>query len=154
MNPGARCVAGAAMAAAWLAGCTSAKPPPAAAAAAPSAAEACRTLIDSLAAVVPPGQSLAELQARGIRVRNPLRFPPGAVQRPLQSSGAAVQMMINPDGTVVPGSPKTVKAVGEPQVAAAMEAGALSMSFDLDGAAAKPASPIPYVTTFAVCIPS
>jgi hypothetical protein len=153
MNAGARCVAGAAVAATWLAGCTGAKPPPAVAAA-PSPAEACRTLVDSLAAVVPPGQSLAELQALGIRVRNPLRFPPGAVQRPLQSSGAAVQMMINPDGTVVPGSPKTVKAVGEPQVAAAMEAGALSMSFDLDGASAKPTSPIPYVTTFAVCIPS
>lgn len=134
-----------------LAGCMT--PPPPAPPPAPSPPEACRALIDSLNAVVPPGQSLADLQARGIRVRTPLAFPPGSVPRPLQSSGAAVQLLINPDGTVVPGSPKALKSVGEPQIASAMEAGALSMMFDIDGAA-RPSAPVPFTTTFAVCVRS
>ena len=55
-----------------------------------------------------------------------------------------------PDGTVVPGSPKTVKSIGESQIASALEAAALSMSFDFD-AGAKPAMPIAFTTTFAAC---
>ena len=132
-----------------LAGCSTppAAPPPAPT---PSPNDACRTLVDSLAAAIPPGQSLAELQAQGIRVRTPLIFPPGTVPRPGQSSGATVQLMIQPDGSVAPGSPKTLKTVGEPQIATAMEAGALSMRFDFD--VFKPTAPIPYTTTFAVCL--
>jgi len=112
--------------------------------------DACRALLDSLAVAVPPGESLAELQARGVRVRTPLRFAPGSAPRPSHASGAAVRLMIDADGAVLPGSPKTVKSVGEPQVASAMEAAALSMSFDID-AAARPAAPIPLTTTFAAC---
>jgi hypothetical protein len=141
----------AAAAALLMAGC--ATPPPPASATQPSPADACKALVESITAAVPAGQSLAELEARGVRVQTPLTFPPGTVPRPLQSSGAAVQMAIQPDGTVLPGSPKTLKTVGEPQIAAAMEAGALSMKFDIDGAA-KPAAPIPYTATFAVCIHS
>jgi hypothetical protein len=133
-----------------LAGCSAAPPAPPPAPPPPSPSEACRTLNDTLTAAVPPGESLAELQARGIRLRTPLRFPPGAVARPVVNSGAAVQMLVQPDGSVAPGSPKTLKSVGEPQVAAAMESGALSMSFDID-AAAKPAAPVPFTTTFVVC---
>jgi hypothetical protein len=136
--------------AAVLAGCTSAPPAAPPEPPAPSPSEACRTLNDTLAAAVPPGESLAELQARGIRLRTPLRFPPGAVARPVVNSGAAVQMLIQPDGSIAPGSPKTLKSVGEPQVAAAMESGALSMSFDID-AAAKPAAQVPFTTTLVVC---
>jgi hypothetical protein len=99
---------------------------------------------------VPPGESLAELQARGVRLRTPLNFAPGSLPASQQPSGAAVRLMINPDGTVVPGSPRTVRSVGEPQMAAAMEAAALSMAFDID-AAAKPAAPIPLTATYAAC---
>lgn len=134
-----------------MAGCVT--PPPSAPASQPSPADACKALVESITAAVPAGQSLAELEARGIRVHTPLTFPPGTVPRPVQSSGAAVQMAIQPDGTVLPGSPKTLKTVGEPQIAAAMEAGALSMKFDVDGAA-KPGAPIPYTATFVVCIRS
>ena len=133
-----------------LAGCAS--PPPAPPVAAPaSPEEVCRGLADSLAAAVPPGESLAELQARGIQLRTPLRFPPGTVPRPLQSSGAAVHLLIAPDGTVAAGSPKTVRSVGEPQLGVAMESAALSMTFDIDPGL-KPAAPIPYTTTFFVCM--
>ncbi len=132
-----------------LAGCATPPAPPAPPP--PSAQEACRALIDSLNAVIAPGQSLAELQARGIRLRTPLSFPPGTVPRPQQSSGAAVQMLIQPDGSVLPGSPKTLKTVGEPQIGTAMEAGALSVQFDLDSLNPKPTEPIPYTTMFAVC---
>lgn len=120
---------------------------------APSPADACKALVESLAAAVPVGQSLAELQARGLRVKTPLSFPPGSVPRPVQSSGAVVQMLIQADGGVTPGSPKTLKSVGEPQIATAMEAAALSMRFDFDDVS-KFAAPIPYVATFAVCIRS
>jgi len=132
-----------------LAGCATSPTPPAPTP--PSPNDACRALLDSLNAAIAPGQSLADLQARGIRVRTPLSFPPGTVPRPLQSSGAAVQMMIQPDGSVLPGSPKTLKSVGEAQIASAMEAGALSMQFDLDALIPKPSAPIPYTTIFAVC---
>lgn len=133
-----------------LAGCATPPPPPAPPV--PSPADSCRALLDSLNAAVAPGQSLAELQARGVRVRTPLSFPPGTVPRPVQSSGAAVQMMIQPDGSVLPGSPRTLKSVGEAQIGTAMEAGALSMQFDVDALAPKPTEPIPYTATFAVCI--
>jgi hypothetical protein len=149
MSRAARSLAGAATVAmlAVLAGCTfpwSAPP------SAPSPHDVCRALNESLVAAVPPGESLAELQARGIRLRTPMRFPPGTAPRPAQSSGAVVRLLIAPDGSVVPGSPKTLKSVGETQVAAAMEAAALSMSFDLD-AASKVAEPIPFTTALAVC---
>jgi hypothetical protein len=130
-------------------GCESAPPAPPPASA-PSPNDACRAIGDSLATAVPLGQSLAELQARGIRLRTPLVLPPGAAPRVGASGGAAVQMLIQPDGSVAPGSTKTLKSVGEPQVAAAIEAGALSMSFDVD-AAARPAAPVPFTMTFAVC---
>ena len=58
--------------------------------------------------------------------------------------------MIAPDGSVVPGSPKTLKSVGEPQVARAIEAAALSMSFELDPGT-RPAAPVPHTTVLAVC---
>jgi len=132
-----------------LAGCMTPPAPPAPPP--PSPHEACRALVDSLSAAIAPGQALADLQARGIRLRTPLSFPPGTVPRPQQSSGAAVQMLIQPDGTVLPGSPKTLKSVGEAQIATAMEAGALSVQFDLDALNPKPTEPIPYTTIFAVC---
>ena len=132
-----------------LAGCATPPAPPTPPPLSPH--EACRALVDSLNAAIAPGQSLAELQARGIRLRTPLSFPPGTVPRPQQSSGAAVQMMIQADGSVLPGSPKTLKSVGEAQIGTAMEAGALSVQFDLDGLNPKPSEPIPYTTMFAVC---
>jgi hypothetical protein len=119
-------------------------PPPA------SPDEICRGVQDSLNAAVPPGESIADLQARGVRLKSGLNFPPGTAPRPAQSGGAAVRLMIAPDGTVVPGSPKTVKSIGESQIASALEAAALSMSFDFD-AGAKPAMPIAFTTTFAAC---
>ncbi|HJV59339.1 MAG TPA: hypothetical protein VJ743_00275 [Albitalea sp.] len=112
--------------------------------------EACRAVNERLRAAVPPGQSLAELQARGIRVRTPLRFPPGTLPAADRASGAAVQGLIAADGSVVPGSPKAIRTIGEPQVADAMEAGALSMNFEFDHSA-QPTQPIPFTTTFAVC---
>jgi hypothetical protein len=135
---------------AWLVGCSTNSPP-----AVPSASpnDACRALNESLAAAIPPGQSQAELQARGIRMRTPLSFPPGTAPRPQQPGGAAVQLMIGPEGTVVPGSPKTLKSIGEAQIASAMEAAALSMSFDVDPAA-KPTLPVPFTTILAVCLRS
>jgi len=118
--------------------------------AAPSPHDVCRALTESLVAAVPPGESLAELQARGIRVRTPMRFPPGTAPRPAQHSGAVVRLLIAPDGTVVPGSPKTLKSVGETQVGVAMEAAALSMNFDFE-AGTKVAEPVPFTTALAVC---
>lgn len=150
MNAAAGRAAVAAAAALWLAGCrapTAPPPPP------PSPDDACRAVIDTLAAAIPPGQSLAELQARGIRVRTPLAFPPGSAPATSQPGGAAVQALISPDGTIVPGSPRTLKLVGEPQIASAVEAGALSMVFDIDGGA-KPAVPVPFTTTITVCVRS
>ena len=137
----------AAGAAATLAACALPWPVPFAG---PSPFEACRTLNETLAAAVPPGESLAELQARGIRVRTPLRFAPGTAPRPGQSSGAVVRLLIAPDGSVVPGSPRTLKSVGEAQVAAAMEAAALSMNFEFDPGA-KLGAPVPFTTALAVC---
>lgn len=155
MTRSARSRSGRASPAAWLAaaaclasGCTIGPPPPSPPG--PSPEDACRAVVDSLSSAVAPGESLAELQARGVRVRTPLNFAPGTVPASQQASGAAVRLMINPDGTVVPGSPKTVKSIGEPQIAAAMEAAALSMAFDID-AAAKPAAPIPLTATYAAC---
>jgi hypothetical protein len=144
-----RCLTALALLAA-LSGCSPAPPAPAPAPSAPSPNDACRALNDSLAAAVPPGESLSELQARGIRVRTPLQLPPGAAGRPGVNSGAAVQMQIQPDGSVAPGSPKTLKSVGEPQVAAAVESGALSMNFEFD-AAAKPTAPVQFTTIFVAC---
>jgi len=112
--------------------------------------DACRAVSESLHAAVPPGQSLAELQARGIRVRTPLNFPPGTVPASGPPSGAAVQGMIGPDGSVLPGSPKTVKSIGEVQFASAMEAGALSMRFEFDPGA-RPIAPVPFTATYAAC---
>lgn len=145
MNAAAGRVAVAAAAALWLAGCRApVEPPPA-----PSPNDSCRAVIDSLAAAIPPGQSLAELQARGIRVRTPLALPPGSAPASAQPGGAAVQALIAADGTVVPGSPRTLKLVGEPQIASAVEAGALSMAFDIDGT--RPTAPVPFTTTMTVC---
>lgn len=118
---------------------------------APSPNDACRALLDDLKSAIAPGQSLADLQARGFRLKTPLSFPPGTVPRPQQSSGAAVQMMIQPDGSIQPGSPRTLKSVGEPQIGQAMEAGALSVQFDVDAVAPKPTEAVPYTTLFAVC---
>jgi hypothetical protein len=117
---------------------------------APSLDDACRLVNESLLAAVPAGQSLDELQARGVRVKTPLRFPPGTLPASVRPSGAAVQGLIGPDGTVLPGSPRAIKSIGEPQVATAMEAGALSMNFEIDQSV-RPAQPIPFTTTFAVC---
>ena len=117
---------------------------------APSPHEACQALLESLAAAVPPGESLAELQARGVHVRTPLSFPPGTAPNPAQPSGAAVRLLISPDGTVLPGSPKTLKSIGEAQLAPAVEAAALSMDFMFD-AGAKPTGPVPLTATYAAC---
>ncbi|HJV96739.1 MAG TPA: hypothetical protein VJ608_11910, partial [Albitalea sp.] len=84
------------------------------------------------------------------RVKTPLTLAPGAAPPAPQPSGAAVRMLIAPDGSVAPGSPRTLKSVGEAQLAQALEAAALSMSFEFD-AAAKPAAPIPFTATFALC---
>jgi hypothetical protein len=130
-----------------LAGCQLLGPAPAPL---PPPVDACNAMNESLAAAVPPGESLAELQARGIRLRTPLRLLPGSAPSGAQSGGAAVQVMIAPDGSVVPGSPKTLKSVGEPQVARAIEAAALSMSFELDPGT-RPAAPVPHTTVLAVC---
>jgi hypothetical protein len=124
-------------------------PPPAAST--PSPNDICRSLTDSLTAAVPPGESQAELQARGIRVRTPLMFAPGAAPRPATPSGAAVRLQIAPDGTVVPGSAKTVKSVGDAQVGSAVEGAALAMSFDID-AGSKPTAPVPFTTVYAACL--
>jgi hypothetical protein len=142
----AACGLAAVTAALSLAGCTFPWSAPAPA----SPDEVCSKLNESLVAAVPPGESLAELQASGVRLRTPLRFAPGTAPRPAQSSGAVVRLMIAPDGSVVPGSPKTLKTVGEAQVASAMEVAALSMSFEFD-AAARPTAPIPFTTALAVC---
>ncbi|RQP22323.1 hypothetical protein DZC73_21940 [Albitalea terrae] len=107
-------------------------------------------MLDDLKTAVEPGQSLADLQARGFRVKTPLSFPPGT-SAPHQSSGAVVQMMIQPDGSIQPGSPRTLKSVGEAQVSQAMEVGALSVQFDMDAVSPKPTEPVPYTTLFAVC---
>jgi hypothetical protein len=132
---------------AMLVGCATrpAAPPPQ-----PSPNDLCRALLDDLKASVAPGESLAELEARGFRVKTPLSFPPGTVA-PHQSSGAVVQMMIQPDGSIQPGSPRTLKSVGEAQISQAMEAGALSVQFDVDAVSPKPVEPVPYTTLFAVC---
>jgi hypothetical protein len=134
-----------------LAACESAPPPPIAPASAPSPSDACRNVTDSLAAAVPLGESQAELQARGIRVRTPLAFAPGTAPRPQLPSGAAVRLQIAPDGTVVPGSAKIVKSIGEPQVASAIEGAVLSMNFDID-AGARPAAPVSFTTVYAACL--
>ncbi|HUG21578.1 hypothetical protein [Piscinibacter sp.] len=139
-----------ALAGVWLAGCFGPRQPPAPT---PSPHEACRALLESLAAAVPPGESLAELEARGIRLRTPLNFPPGTSPNPTQPSGAAVRLLITPDGTVMPGSPKTLKSIGETQLAQAMEAAALSMDFVFD-AGAQPTAPVPFTATHAVCVRS
>ena len=77
---------------------------------------------------------------------------PSDVCRTLTDSlTAAVRLQIAPDGTVVPGSPKTVKAVGDAQVASAVEAAALAMNFDVD-AGAKPTAPVPFTTVYAACL--
>jgi hypothetical protein len=131
-----------------LAGCASA---PAPQVPQPSPAEACRALLDDLKSSIEPGQALADLQARGFRIKTPLSFPPGSVPRPQHSSGAVVQMMIQPDGSIQPGSPRTLKTVGEAQIGQAMEAGALSVQFDLDAVNPKPTEPVPYTILFAVC---
>ena len=131
-----------------LAGCASA---PAPQAPQPSPNDVCHALLEDLKAAIAPGQSLADLQARGFRVKTSLNFPPGTVPRPQQSSGAAVQMMILPDGSIQPGSPRTLKSVGEPQIGQAMEVGALSVQFDVDAVSPKPTEPVPYTTLFAVC---
>jgi hypothetical protein len=112
--------------------------------------DACRAVSETLAAAVSPGQSLLDLQARGIRVRTPLNFAPGTVPAPTQPSGAAVQGMIGPDGAVIAGSARTIKGIGEPQTARAVEVAVLSMSFDVD-AVAKPTAPIPFTMTYALC---
>lgn len=119
-------------------------PPP------PSPDEMCRTLHETLQAAVPPGESLAELQVRGVRVRTPLSLPPGAAPSIDAPSGAVVRAMIQADGSVVAGSPRTLKSLGEPQFASAVEAGALSMSFDFDSPA-RLSAPIPFTTTLASC---
>jgi len=116
----------------------------------PSPADNCRTVHESLSAAVPPGQSLADLQARGIRLRTPLSFPPGTWPASAQPGGAAVQGMIGTDGAVIPGSPRTLKSIGEADIASAVEAGALAMTFEFDPGA-KPATPIPFTTTYAAC---
>jgi hypothetical protein len=134
-----------------LPGCDSAPTAPPPGPSAPSPSDVCRALTDSLTAAVPPGESQAELQARGIRVRTPLVFAPGAAPRPATPSGAAVRLQIAPDGTVVPGSPKTVKTVGDAQVATAVEAAVLAMNFDID-AASKPTAPVPFTTVYAACL--
>jgi hypothetical protein len=123
---------------------------PAPAPPAPSPADACRAVNEALAAAVPAGQSLAELQARGIRVRTPLSFAPGTVPVPSQPSGAAVQGLIGPDGLVLPGSARTLKSIGEPETARAVETAVLSMSFEFD-AAGKPAGPVAFTTVYALC---
>ncbi|HEX6703298.1 MAG TPA: hypothetical protein VF169_00950 [Albitalea sp.] len=142
----------AALAGAALAGCSVFAPAPPAPPP-PSPFDACSAVADSLSAAVPPGESLAELQARGVRVRTPLSFPPGAALRPPQPSGAAVRLMIGPDGTVVPGSPKVLKSIGETQIASAMEGAVLSMSFDFD-AGARPSAPVPFTAVYAACVRS
>jgi hypothetical protein len=112
--------------------------------------DSCRAVNESLNAAVPPGQSIADLQARGIRLNTPLTFPPGTWPPSAQASGAAVQGMIGIDGAVIPGSPRTLKSIGEAQLASAMEAGALSMRFEFD-AGARPAMPVPFTATYAAC---
>jgi len=148
MNPAAARAGSLALVAMALAGCRAPAPPTVPPA--PSPTDACRAVSDSLAAAVLPGQSLAELQARGIRVRTPIAFPPGSMPAAGPPAGAAVQAMISADGEVVPGSPRTLKSIGDPQLARALEAGALSMRFDFD-AGAKPTTPVPFVATFAAC---
>jgi hypothetical protein len=133
-------------AAAVLTGCMVFTPPPPAA----GPGDSCQALNESLAAAVPPGESLDELQSRGVRLRTPLSFPPGTAPARSQSGGAAVRMLIDPNGTVVPGSPRTLKSVGEAQIARAVESAALSMTFEFEAGAA-PAAPIPLTTTFAAC---
>jgi hypothetical protein len=134
-------------AASALSACTLRGAPPVAP---PSPHDSCSALNDSLNAAVAPGQSLAELQARGIRMRTPLSLPPGTSPATAQPSGAAVQALIGVDGRVVAGSPRTLKSIGEAQIANAVEAGALSMSFDFD-AGVRPGAPIPFTTTYASC---
>ena len=141
-----------ALAAIWvtaaLAGCTLLSPP--APAPAPSAEEACRAVRESLAAAVPPGESLDDLQARGLRVRTPLDFGPGALPRAAHAGGAAVRLMIDPEGHVVPGSPKTLKHIGELQIARAVEAAALSMSFEFEPGA-RPADAVALTAVYTAC---
>ena len=131
-----------------LAGCT--LRPPAVPGPSTTPEEACRAVRESLSAAVPPGESLDDLQARGLRVRTPLSFAPGAAPRAVQPGGAAVRLMIDPEGRVVPGSPKTLKNIGEPQIAIAVEAAALSMSFEFEGGA-RPAGAIALTAVYAAC---
>jgi hypothetical protein len=145
MNRAAGRVATAAAAALWVAGCRAPAPP----LPVPSPNDSCRAVADTLTAAIPPGQSLAELQARGIRVRTPLALPPGSAPASSQPGGAAVQALIAADGSIVPGSPKVLKLVGEAQIADAVEAGALSMAFDIDGT--RPSAPVPFTTTMTLC---
>jgi hypothetical protein len=131
-----------------LAGCTLLTPPEEAPA--PSAEEACRVVRESLAAAVPPGESLDDLQARGLRVRTPLSFAPGALPRAVHAAGAAVRLMIDPEGHVIPGSPKTLRHIGEPQIARAVESAALSMSFEFEPGA-RPTDAIALTAVYAAC---
>ncbi len=147
----ARAVAAAgALAGALLAGCAIVQAPEPATA--ESAVDACRALENSLAEAVPPGESIAELQARGIQVRTPLSFPPGGAPQPAHAGGAVVEAVIESDGSVRPGSPHALRSIGDPQIATSVVAATLSMSFHFDGA--PPPAPVAFATIYAVCEPT
>jgi hypothetical protein len=58
--------------------------------------------------------------------------------------------MIDPEGHVIPGSPKTLRHIGEPQIARAVESAALSMSFEFEPGA-RPTDAIALTAVYAAC---
>lgn len=133
--------------------------PAAAAAPAPAPAPArqpgqpdpnCIALLDQLASEIPPEQSLAVLQTKGMKLVRPLLMLNKDAFQPVEHSGVIVRMRVNNSGRVADGSVQVLKSVGDPRLAQAMSTAAQGVQFDFSAMFRPPLVTV-FTTSYVTC---
>ena len=113
--------------------------------------EACKAMLASAAAAVPAELSLAVQAGRGVRANPVAGTRPPQPVRLMDSGAAALRATIDAMGRVNPDSVEVIEQIGDAAVVSVLKAVAVSMTFELDAAAAGRA-PIAFAISTGVCL--
>jgi len=110
----------------------------------------CIALLDQLASEIPPEESLAGLQKKGMKLVRPLLMLNKDAFQPAEHSGVIVRMRVGANGKAADGSVQVLKSVGDPRLAQAMTTAAQGIQFDFSAMFRPPLVTV-FTTSYVTC---
>lgn len=135
---------------------TSAAPAPASPAPSPAAPNRqpppeCLATLDKLAADIPRDESGPVLRSKGLRIAQPILVPEEVIKDRSTTSAARIRVLLDGNGSVVPGSVVVQAAVGDVNLPLAMsQAVPATLKFDVSQANPPPKE-FAFTTVYLVC---